>query len=102
MASVVDQSLATLSKSDIKAVVTYLRSIPPVRSEHLPVARMEAAADFPEPAGSAAPSKGIRIFEEACASCHSWSGISPVTHLRPSRVAVRSTIRPVQMSHRSS
>jgi mono/diheme cytochrome c family protein len=75
MGEAVDLSLSHLTPSDISAMVAYLRTIPAISS-----------ADQPAPAVRPAPAshrlivaegsnpKGKRIFEGACASCHSWTG----------------------------
>jgi mono/diheme cytochrome c family protein len=80
MGEAVDKSFAYLSHGDIAAMVTYLRTVPPI-----------ATADLPAPNGSPAPishkegpatelnASGKAIFEGACASCHDWTGVSPIT-----------------------
>ncbi len=67
MAEVIGFSLRYLSADDIRAMVAYLRSIPP-------------QPDGPPAAGRGAPADvqktplGARIFVEACAGCHLPSG----------------------------
>jgi mono/diheme cytochrome c family protein len=75
MGEAVDLSLRHLTPSDIAAMVTYLRSIPPVETPDQP-----PPIDGPAPAthrmaaaDSAAP-LGKKIFEGACIGCHAWSG----------------------------
>ncbi len=80
MGEAVDLSLSHLTPSDIAALVTYMRSVPAISS-----------ADQPAPVVAAAPAshrlavadgsnpKGKRIFEGACASCHSWTGHGSLT-----------------------
>ncbi len=71
MGEAVELSLSRLTKSDIGAVVTYLRSVPPVKG------------GLPAPAGPAPAQPrlttannpvGQRVFEGNCASCHAWTG----------------------------
>lgn len=79
MAEVVDLSLSRLDPSDIRSIVTYLRTVP-ARStgDVLPVSanpRGPRTASAYAPAASAGHAPlGLRIFEGACASCHGWNG----------------------------
>ncbi|RZF63858.1 c-type cytochrome [Sphingomonas populi] len=77
MAEAVALSTSRMTPTDIAAMVTYLRTIPPVSSKASP------AMAGPAPAvASAGPSDnpgGKRLFEGACASCHAWSGRGAVT-----------------------
>ncbi|MET3723585.1 c-type cytochrome [Sphingomonas trueperi] len=76
MAEAVDVSLSKIAASDIRAIVTYLRTIPPVSTARLPAPKAEAASDrHSEMAGAANP-RGKQVFEGACVSCHGWSGRS--------------------------
>jgi mono/diheme cytochrome c family protein len=81
MGEAVDYSLRLLPESDIRAMVTYLRSIPPVANDTpMPLAAQptEVAASTPygpaehpdDPQGGL----GLRLFRESCASCHGWDG----------------------------
>jgi mono/diheme cytochrome c family protein len=73
MAEAVDMSLRHLTPSDVAAMVTYLKSVPPVKSENIP----DRLADAASPSHAIGPQGnplGKRIFEGSCASCHSWSG----------------------------
>jgi mono/diheme cytochrome c family protein len=73
MAEAVDMSLRYLTPSDVAAMVTYLKSVPPVKSENIP----DRLADAASPSHAIGPHGnplGKRIFEGSCASCHSWSG----------------------------
>ena len=75
MAEAVELSLARLAPSDIDAMVSYLRTVPPIRDATLPKPRgpvldtVATIADHPI---------GRRIFEGSCASCHAWSGAGAV------------------------
>jgi len=75
MAEAVHLSLSDLTKSDIAAIVTYLRSVPAV------------ASDLPKLAGPAPATPrlatidnptGQRLFEGNCVACHSWTGAGAV------------------------
>jgi mono/diheme cytochrome c family protein len=57
--------------------VTYVRSVPAVESKEVP-ARLAAVASPSHRDGPAGDALGKRLFEGACASCHGWSGTSPV------------------------
>jgi mono/diheme cytochrome c family protein len=79
MAEEVDVSLSTLSPSDLGAVVTYLRSIPAIRTPE-PALKAGPASDMPKLMQANFDPRGKQIFEGACASCHSWSGVSLLTN----------------------
>jgi mono/diheme cytochrome c family protein len=75
MREAVELSLSKLTKSDIAAIVTYLRSVPNVASDLPPLASplpvAPQVADIENPVG-----KGI--FEGNCVSCHAWTGAGTV------------------------
>ncbi|MDQ0512975.1 cytochrome c [Ancylobacter amanitiformis] len=75
MGEAVALSLSQLVPSDIQAIVTYLKSVPPVAS-NLPRLAGPAPAT-PQVAGLDNP-LGQRMFEGNCASCHAWSGAGAV------------------------
>ncbi|QIB34568.1 cytochrome c [Ancylobacter pratisalsi] len=75
MGEVVELSLAHLTPSDTGAIVTYLKSVPPVAS-NLP-GLAGAAPATPQVAGLDNPI-GKRMFEGNCASCHAWTGAGAV------------------------
>ena len=76
-----DNSLTYLTAGDIRALVVYLRSVP------------AQGTDLPRTVTKAAPAshregpaidvddrdRGEKIFAGACASCHDWTGISPLS-----------------------
>ena len=78
MGEAVDHSLSHLAPEDIRAIVTYLRSVPPTPSPDLP-----ATTAPPAPAshkeGVTADARGKMMFEGACVSCHGWSGESAIS-----------------------
>ena len=72
-------SLSKLTPSDIQALVTYVRSIPPIASSDLPAVRTEVAdARLGSKSELGTDSLGRRVFAGACSGCHGWSGASPV------------------------
>ena len=75
MAEAVELSLSSLTKSDIAAIVTYLRSVPAVTSDLPKVAGPAPAA--PHLARVDNP-VGKRVFEGNCLSCHAWTGAGVV------------------------
>ena len=72
MAEAVELSLSRLAPSDIDAMVTYLRSVPPIRDASLP--RGAGPASESAQAGASNHPIGKRVFEGSCASCHAWNG----------------------------
>ena len=79
MAEAVDLSFEKLSPSDIRAIVTYLRSVPAIVTADLPAPKSEPAPGNPKQGLVAAiDPRGKQIFEGACASCHAWTGVSPL------------------------
>ena len=83
MGEAVDLSLSHLTPSDIKALVTYIRTAPAIATPSQP-----PPVDHPAPAvhslGVAATGElalGKQIFEGACASCHNWNGAGSLTPL---------------------
>ena len=75
MGEAVELSLASLTKSDIAAIVTYLRSVPAVSSD-LPALAGPAPAT-PHLANIDNPI-GQRMFEGNCVACHAWTGAGTV------------------------
>jgi mono/diheme cytochrome c family protein len=81
MGEAVDESLSQLAPEDVRAVVTYLRSVPPVVAPDLPAIKA-APADASHRTGPlSADAQGKQVFEGACVSCHSWSGVSAISPL---------------------
>jgi len=79
MGEAVDDSFSHMAPEDVRAVVTYLRSIPAVASSDLP-ATLAPPADSSHKVGPVTvDSRGKEVFEGACASCHDWSGVSPIS-----------------------
>jgi len=81
MAEQVDDSLGALSPSDISAIVTYLRSIPAIRTPDLPAPTATPATDLPKVMQARFDPLGKQNCGGACASCHGWSGVSPLNSI---------------------
>jgi len=78
MAEVVNDGLSHLAPEDVLSLITYLRSVPAAKSSDLPAALASAAPDSHRVGGADNP-LGKQIYEGACASCHSWTGVSRIT-----------------------
>jgi mono/diheme cytochrome c family protein len=79
MAEAVEGGLGALTPSDQRALVAYLRTVPAQRSADLPAPRREVASNLPKAMPAQYDVHGRQIFEQACASCHGWSGASPLS-----------------------
>jgi mono/diheme cytochrome c family protein len=79
MAEVVDASLSKLAPADVRAMVAYLRTVPAIRTSDLPTPRPNPASALPQRTVAGVDARGEQVFEGACASCHSWSGVSLLT-----------------------
>ena len=79
MGEAIELSLSKLMPSDIRALVTYVRSIPPIASPGFPAVRTEVADATPGSGSDvSADSLGKRVFAGACSGCHGWTGTSPL------------------------
>ena len=78
MGEAVDHSLSRLAPEDIRAIVAYLRSVPPTPSPDLP-ATTAPPAPVSHKDGITADARGKMVFEGACVSCHGWSGESAIS-----------------------
>lgn len=70
MRDVVDLSLSKVPASDIDAIVTYLRTVPPVTTDRL----AQVTPKVPPEPDTPSSSLGARIFAGACSSCHGSDG----------------------------
>ena len=77
MGEAVDNSFSQLAPEDIRAIVAYLRSVPPTPSSDLPATTAPPAPASHKLGGGAQEARGKMIFEGACVSCHGWTGKSP-------------------------
>ena len=78
MGEAVDHSFSQFAPEDVRALVTYLRSIPAVASTE-PAMIAPPAPASPKEGRAVANALGRRVFEQACASCHSWTGVSAIS-----------------------
>ena len=78
MGEAVDESFSQLAPEDVRAIVTYVRSIPGSASSDLP-ALAATAPDSHAQGLATADSHGKQVYEGACASCHGWSGLSDIS-----------------------
>ena len=80
MGEAVDVSLSRLTPGDIEALTIYMRSVPAIATNDVPD-RLAGAAPAAHSQGVVAGGnpRGKEIFEGACAGCHDWTGISPLT-----------------------
>jgi mono/diheme cytochrome c family protein len=79
MGEAVDESFSHMAPEDVRAVVTYLRTIPAVASSDLPATLAPPADSSYKIGPMTVDSRGKEVFEGACAGCHSWSGASPIS-----------------------
>lgn len=86
MGEAVEHSLQYMDRRDMDALVTYLRNMPPregndpVSIDAKPAAAMAATAMAPARATPPDQRRGMKLFAEACASCHQWNGIGQQVH----------------------
>ena len=78
MGEAVDESFSHMAPSDIRALVVYLRSVPAISEPDLPATIAPAAPLRPDEDRTAV-ALGKKVFQEACVSCHDWSGISAIS-----------------------
>ncbi len=81
MGEAVDLSLSRLVPEDVRALVAYVRSVPAISSPDLPATLAPPAPQSHRVGVATANSRGKQMFEGACASCHDWTGVSPITPL---------------------
>jgi mono/diheme cytochrome c family protein len=78
MGEAVDHSFSRFAPEDIRAIVAYLRSVPPTTSADLPASLAPPAAASHKDGGTP-DARGKMVFEGACVSCHGWTGESSVS-----------------------
>ena len=79
MGEAVDQSFSRLASSDIAALVDYLRSVPAIVERSLPATIAPPAPTRPDEGSATADARGRKVFQEACVSCHDWTGVSAIS-----------------------
>ncbi len=77
MGEAVEASFRHMTASDIRAIVTYLRSVPPVSSPDTPATLAPPASPSHRFPPDLDP-RGKMIFAGSCMSCHSWTGKSAI------------------------
>jgi mono/diheme cytochrome c family protein len=94
MGEAVGQGTSHLDRADVAAIVAYLKSVPAVRSRELPEVRLTAAPEsHAQEAPGSASVRGERVYAEACAGCHGWTGVSSALPLA-TLIGVRSVNDP--------
>jgi mono/diheme cytochrome c family protein len=78
MGEAVDQSFSQLVPADIHALVSYVRSVPAVTSSE-PATIAPPAPASPKDGGASTDAAGRKVFQEACVSCHNWTGVSAIS-----------------------
>jgi mono/diheme cytochrome c family protein len=79
MGEAVEHSLSQFAPEDIRAMVTYLRSVPATPSTDLPATLAPPAPASHKDGGAPPDPRGKMVFEGACVSCHEWTGESPIS-----------------------
>jgi len=79
MGEAVDQSFSHMSESDIKALTVYLRSVPAIAAPDLTATIAPPAPARPDEGVASADVLGKKVFQEACVSCHDWTGVSAIS-----------------------
>jgi mono/diheme cytochrome c family protein len=79
MGEAVDHSFSQMTPEDIRAMVAYLRSVPPTASTDLPATVAPPAPASHRDGGGTPDPRGKMMFEGACVSCHGWSGESAIS-----------------------
>ena len=74
-----DNSLTYLTAGDIHALVVYLRSMPAQDSDLPRTVNVPAPASHRLGVTADLDPRGEKIFAGACASCHDWTGVSPLS-----------------------
>jgi mono/diheme cytochrome c family protein len=78
MGEAVDRSFSQLKGEDIRAMVAYLRTVPPIASSGIP-AKLQPPAPASHKQGGTSDPRGKMVFEGACVSCHGWTGESSIS-----------------------
>ena len=80
MGEAIALSFSKMTPSDIHAMVAYLRSVPAIPTNDLPAPKAEiASADPKQGIAANVDARGAHVFAGACASCHGWTGTSPLS-----------------------
>jgi mono/diheme cytochrome c family protein len=79
MGEAVDNGFAGMAPDDIRAIVTYLRTVPARSSSDIPATLAPPAPASPKSGPVVADAFGKHLFEGACAACHGWTGQSAIS-----------------------
>ena len=79
MGEVVDKTFSSMAPGDVRAIITYLRTVPAITSANLPATLAGPAPTSPKQGAAVADAFGRHLFEGACAACHGWTGQSPIS-----------------------
>jgi len=79
MGEAVDNGFAAMTPDDIRAIVTYVRTVPPQSSPDLPATLAPPAPASPKSGAAVTGVLGKHLFEGACAACHGWTGKSALS-----------------------
>jgi mono/diheme cytochrome c family protein len=79
MGEAVDESFSQLTPEDIKALATYLRTVPAIGSTDLPATRAPPASPSHKIMAATPDPRGKMLFEGSCVSCHGWTGESSIS-----------------------
>jgi mono/diheme cytochrome c family protein len=79
MGEAVDRSFSQMTPDDVKSVVAYLRTVPPIASPDLPASPAAPAPASHKDGGGKDNARGKIVFEGGCVSCHGWTGESLVS-----------------------
>lgn len=78
MGEAVDNGFSAMTPDDIRAIVSYVRTIPAQSSPELPASLAPPAPASPKQGPMVADALGKHLFEGACAACHGWTGQSAI------------------------
>jgi mono/diheme cytochrome c family protein len=78
MGEAMDESFSQMALADIHALLVYVRSVPAVASSE-PATIAPPAPVSPKEGGATSDVVGQRVFEQACVSCHNWTGVSALS-----------------------
>jgi mono/diheme cytochrome c family protein len=79
MGEAVDNSFSRMAPEDIRAILAYLRTVPAIASIDLPATVAPPAPASHRDGSKTQNARGKMVFEGACASCHGWTGESPIS-----------------------
>jgi cytochrome c553 len=78
----VAEIITYLTPSDVRAMVTYLRTVKQVATSDLPETKTTpASAAHVLTDGNDFDTEGKFIYAGACAGCHGWTGVNPLVPL---------------------